>query len=352
MIYEVIDEKLNVLTDSWNIPELKLEDYIVSLVNNDENRVLYDVLGEDLLFIKKQIHTNTNKRADLLFLDKNGDAVIVELKKDKGRLGVETQALQYLSDFSNYRGSEFINKFCHEIDIDIIKAFIYDDVNFDLLNSHSRIILVARHFDQTLFSMGKWFAENNISFRCVSYMPLVIGDKKLINFSVVFDQLSINTKYKIQFNDINRKASYFWHVIGDFNQSWWEYLIEKNKISASFTNESGDKGELVLKKYIKGDKILAYASTIGMIGYGEIEDNPKYELVTKGSSDDKLEGLHLHRLSCKWKYVLKDTTEAIKSSKLKEYSIHHPFQTSSEIKNGDVEKLIQDFKNNPNVTSL
>lgn len=352
MIFEAKDDKLKTLTGTWDVPELKLEELIVSLVDKKENRVLYDILGEDLFYINKQIYTNTKKKADLLFIDKNGDAVIVELKKDEGRLGVETQALQYLSDFSNYQGNEFIKKYCKGIDKETIKAFIDDDVDIDSINANSRIILVARHFDPTLFSMGKWFAESNISFRCVSYTPLEIEGKKLISFSVVFDQLSKSTKYKIQFKEKSRKPSVFWHVIGDFDEKWWNYLIDNNQISASFTNEPGDKGEYVLKKYIKGDTILAYASKIGLIGIGEIGENPKYELIKKDSSDDFLKGLHRHRLSCNWQYVLKKLGDSVSAKELKDYKIHHPFQTSSEIRTGDVDRLTEHFKSKEGVIKL
>ncbi|NLF42025.1 MAG: hypothetical protein GX587_04960 [Bacteroidales bacterium] len=52
MIFEAKDDKLKALTGTWDVPELKLEELIVSLVDDTENKVL-DILGEDVFFYKK-----------------------------------------------------------------------------------------------------------------------------------------------------------------------------------------------------------------------------------------------------------------------------------------------------------
>jgi hypothetical protein len=40
--------------------------------------------------------------------DQAGNSVIVELKRQAGSLGVETQTLQYLADFSAFKGRDFL----------------------------------------------------------------------------------------------------------------------------------------------------------------------------------------------------------------------------------------------------
>ena len=348
MIFEKQENKLVKAPNIWDINELELEQLIVSNIDEVNNILDEHIFGEELLLIDKEVKTKSKKRADILALDHNGSAVIIELKKERGRLGVETQALQYLADFSNYKGEDFIKKFCNGIDRDIIENFM--DVEIKNINSQSRIILMARYFDSTLYSMGKWLSDNGVSFKCISYTPLKFENREYINFSVDFELLSNKTIYKLEFtNAEERKPKNFWHIIENFKEGdlsdseWWSYLIENNIITANFDNSEGDKGERILKKYIRGDKIFAYKSGKGIIGYGIIE-NPKYKLIKRGDKDDVMNGYHMHRLQCKWKYVVEDLNKAIKPGVLKDkYKIHHPFMTSSEIKNGDINLLLNDF---------
>ena len=113
MLYE-INENSNLLqpiTSTWDPPELKLEQYLITSADSDVKVMAESIFGEPLLLISNQVRTANNKRADILAIDRYGNSVIIELKRDKGRRGVETQALQYLADFSAYKGRNFLKKF-------------------------------------------------------------------------------------------------------------------------------------------------------------------------------------------------------------------------------------------------
>ena len=65
-----------------------------------------------------------------------GNSVIIELKRHSGSLGVDTQALQYLADFSRYKGQNFINHFSkrnHSLDQNI-RGFLGDEVRTEDIN--------------------------------------------------------------------------------------------------------------------------------------------------------------------------------------------------------------------------
>ena len=62
------------------------------------------------------------------------------------------------------------------------------------------------------------------------------------------------------------------------------------QITASFSCQPGDEGERLLKRYVKGDTIIAYAKWHGAVGWGTIENPKSYRLIEKGSADDKLGG--------------------------------------------------------------
>lgn len=95
MLFEV-DEKSQILepvSETWKVSELELEKYIISSQELGVPTLNYSIFNEELLIINNQVCTKTKKRADILALDKMGNAVIIELKRDHESLGVDTQAL-------------------------------------------------------------------------------------------------------------------------------------------------------------------------------------------------------------------------------------------------------------------
>jgi RecB family endonuclease NucS len=93
----------------WEPAELELERYLLS--TEEPDHLERDVFRERLLVVSNQVRTREAKRADILALDKYGNSVIVELKRHAGKLGVDTQALQYLADFLEIQGSRLHRPF-------------------------------------------------------------------------------------------------------------------------------------------------------------------------------------------------------------------------------------------------
>ncbi len=353
MLFEVND-KNNLASPekaNWNLAELDLEALIISGRIDQTNENIIDFFGdEELLIIDNQVGTSDKKRADILAIDKAGNGVVIELKKDKGQLGIETQALQYLADFTRYRGKDFLKKFLvDEEKREQVLGFLGGEIEEKDINKNNRIILVARYFDRTLYSMGEWLCSKNIGFKCISYDPFSINDRKFISFSIVFDK-SPESLYPLQFSSLLRKPGIFWHNIGFNEDKWWHYLIEKKIITANYENQQGDKGENLLKSYIPGDIIIAYANNYGAVGYGKIEAEKEddYQLIIPGTSEDIRDGMHLHRRSIKWEKYSKFVNEGIRPKDVKDkFGIHHPISASTGINSEKgkklMEKMDQDF---------
>jgi hypothetical protein len=271
--------------------------------------------------------------------------VIIELKRDKGKLGVETQALQYLADVSAFRGKALISRFSAKEEQ--IKSFLGGNVPLDNLNRQTRIILVARGFDRSVYAIGEWLASVGVPFRCVQYTPAEIAGTRLLTFSVAFDR-SRDPLYPLSFGSLGRSPQVFWHNIGktgfkNKENQWWQHLLRNRQISASFDNEPGDSGEALLRDYIQGDRIIAYASGYGAAGWGMIE-NPSYKLIKKEEDPfSKSNGKHLHRLEgIVWKDHANKLQDSISSSLIKKkFDIYHPVQTKARIEDGKAEKLIE-----------
>jgi hypothetical protein len=336
----------------WALGELELEKYLIGKdpdgSDDTKDQVLNQhIFGEPqpLLFLKHQAWTRTGKRSDIYALDQAGNVVVIELKRDKGKLGVETQALQYLADISAFKGKALLSLFSKKETE--IKRFIGANISVDQLNRQSRIILMARSFDRSVFAIGEWLASVGVPFRSIQYTPADIGGTRLLTFSVVFDR-SREPLYPLTFGGALRQSpQVFWHNIGSKGfkgkkNAWWQHLLHAGQISASFDNEPGDSGEALLRDYIPGDRIIAYASGHGAVGWGIVE-NPSYELIKPdGDEFSKADGKHLHRLSgIVWKDHTTKLEDAVPSTLFeKQFDIYHPVQTKSRIEDDNAERFI------------
>lgn len=344
MLYEVDERvgRLKPVASSWRPKELTLESYLINHEDDGPSVLSEAVFGEPFLLLSNQVRTRNEKRADILAMDRAGNGVVIELKRDEGRLGVETQALQYLADFSAYKGQRFLKEFENGIlSQDDIAAFIGGNADIDEINRDSRIILVARSFDPTIFSMGEWLSSKGVSFRCITYTPIQIEGKKLVSFSVAFDRTS-GAIFPLNFTSSTRAPGFYWHNIARADQDWWNVLVKNNQIPACFDDAPGDQGEKILTSYIPGDTIVAYAKGLGAVGWGEVSNPAKYRLLPAGDKADYLQGHCLHRLKVKWHAVAQRLADGIPPDVVRdEFGIFHPRSTSVSINAADCKRLIR-----------
>lgn len=155
-LWEISKDQLNEITQS----KLDLESRLETWLDND-----ISILGDDLLTIGRQVITDYGGKLDLLCIDRNGDLVIVELKKDKTAREVIAQALDYASwvkDLSNERvrvianaylltknGSNLENAFCDKFSSEFP----------DILNAQHNIIIVAAQIDSSSERIIKYLSE-------------------------------------------------------------------------------------------------------------------------------------------------------------------------------------------------
>lgn len=345
MLFEIDNDALSPYHSSWAPGELELEQYLITSADTEAQTLVPSVFGEPLLLVSNQVKTRAKKRADILALDRGGNSVIVELKRDKGALGVETQALQYLADFSNYKGRNFINHFSKNstnLENNIL-SFIGGNGRIEDVNKNSRIILVARNFDPTIYSMGEWLSDKGVSFRCIEYTPVEVDSRRFLSFSVAFDR-SPESIFPISFSSSAREPGIFWHNIARADNEWWRFLIQERQIPACFDDSPGDQGERILTSYVSGDKIVAYAKGYGAVGWGVIEKPESYKLIETGCSADRLGGSCLHRLNINWKAAANNLSEGIKPDVIREqFDIYHPLSTSVTIDTKKGQKLLDEL---------
>jgi len=152
--------EINGQNDLREIPKttLDLEERLEDWIEQD-----ISILSEDYLVIGRQVPTDFNKYIDLLCLDRNGDLVIVELKKDKTPRDVVAQALDYAS---------WVNDLSHETIKDIASETLkngktleevfkekFGDEMPDVLNTNHSMIIVASTIDSSTERIVQYLSE-------------------------------------------------------------------------------------------------------------------------------------------------------------------------------------------------
>ncbi len=354
MIFRVDEEKKTLMRDIslWNLKEQHLEEYLLPDASSEIPLLNREIFGEELLFVAKQPITPYKKRPDIVAIDSSGSVVIIELKRNVAAFGVNMQALQYVVEYAHLTGQRFVNYFL-KYSSPLLKEHIENflDTDIETINQKTRIILIAQSFNEALFSMGEWLSSKDIAFRCIEYLPLQICGKRFLNFSIAFDR-SPKSIYSLRSKPTREQPGYFWHNIGAAEDAWWQHLKDVGHLPTSFSNRPGDNGEHILRNYIIGDKIIAYANGYGAIGWGEIE-KINYELLPLGDDKDIQNGFYRHRLKISWRSIASSLEHGISPRELREkFSLHHPRATSNEIKDEKhTQKLIaaleEKFSKNP-----
>ncbi|MFC2020947.1 hypothetical protein ACFLU1_04050 [Chloroflexota bacterium] len=154
-----------------------------------------EVLGEELLIIAKEksYFEGTRERPDLIALDKAGNVVVIELKRDDSGQNTEWQAIKYASYWSKFTVNDIIEVFADylkrkdavstESDEDYASQRIMEFVNdgtLDNINVKQRIFLVSHRYAKEVTSAVNWLIDSyRVSIKCIQLIPYYDSDKEV-----------------------------------------------------------------------------------------------------------------------------------------------------------------------------
>ena len=133
---------------------------------------------------------------DLLGIDKTGNVVIVEIKRDKLPREALAQAIDYASDAAEWT-IEKLGEVCSEysgknLEETLTESFPDVDVENLNINDTQRIILVGFSVESALERMIEWLSDNfnvNINAVVLSYVKTAGGDELLTKTSIISEEL-------------------------------------------------------------------------------------------------------------------------------------------------------------------
>lgn len=156
------------------------------------------ILGEELLVVTSEYDRfdKTNERLDLLAIDKDGNLVVIELKRDDSGRSVDLQAIKYAAYCSTLRLGDLVDLYSRyqkqkgvelskEAAQQIILDFV-DNSDFEDLNDRPRIILVSKEFRPEVTASVLWLRTFGLDISCVKWDPYELSEDCIVlNSSVL-----------------------------------------------------------------------------------------------------------------------------------------------------------------------
>lgn len=153
------------------------------------------ILGKDLVLIGEQIPTKTG-RVDFLAIDRAGNLVVVELKRDRLPRDVLAQAVDYASDIANWdadKVSEICVKYAGQTVQDLLNESFGDiDLGDLMVNKVQRILLVGFSIEEPLQRMIEWLSNTygvSINAVVLTYIKTKSKDELIARTMIIPEEI-------------------------------------------------------------------------------------------------------------------------------------------------------------------
>jgi hypothetical protein len=276
----------------------KFQDFYIEsdLENLLENNPEYFFEDSRILIIGRQVTTNLNTAIDLLGIDKSGNLVVIELKRDKTNRETLAQILEYASFvekldysqlneiFQNYSGDESSLEIYHT---QYFKENLEENVSF---NKSTKLVIVAQEITKEIRQTSLFLRQKGIDIYCASFkyfkskneeqiisIEFVVGEDEFLRGKIQTSSLP-KTSRKEFFDSLDKNGKAVFKKIfefGDTDQLVYRWgsrgfslnvRIENDHISliycypstSTYTQSVYTGYEMILKKVKNSENIIDY----------------------------------------------------------------------------------------------
>ena len=255
-------------------------------------RMFPDILGEELLVVSTEFDKfdNSKNRLDLLAIDRTGNLVVIELKRDSSAEYADLQAIRYaamvsamtidklLPHYKTYQQNTLRLENITEEDLrtKILEFVKFED--FEEFTNRPRIILCSEDFSQAITTTVLWLNQFGVDITCIRIVPYQLDDKiivvphKIIPLQEAEEYLiDIQQKVNQSYSESpkKRKQREFWEKFKDYvskkdssmslqptsNPKWYEVYMGSDEYHVSLLIPNRENF-LGCQFWIKKDKNL------------------------------------------------------------------------------------------------
>ncbi|GAB4240059.1 MAG: hypothetical protein Kow00109_15090 [Acidobacteriota bacterium] len=163
------------------------------------------LLGEDLAIVGEQVQTRSGPM-DFLALDRSGNLVVVELKRDRLPREALAQALDYASDVASWDAdkiSEIFERYAQRpVDEFLGQVFPEEDLAEFTVNRGQRVLLVGFSVEEPLERMIEWLSGSfgvPVNAVVLTYVKTLSGDELIARTMIIPEELDRERAARRQF---------------------------------------------------------------------------------------------------------------------------------------------------------
>lgn len=153
------------------------------------------LIGYDIAIIGRQVMSKSGP-IDLLGIDKSGNLIIIELKRDQLPREALAQSIDYASDVAEW-GIEKISEVCSVYSNKTLEDVLnehFPDIDLENININNtqRIVLIGFSVESSLERMIEWLSDRyNVSINAIvlNYIKTSSGDELLAKTSIISEEL-------------------------------------------------------------------------------------------------------------------------------------------------------------------
>jgi hypothetical protein len=228
------------------------------------------ILDLDLMVLGRQVHTDHGGYIDILGLNKDGDLVIIELKRNKTPRDVIAQCLDYASWVNDLSYEQIVDLYEKSTGKSLQDAYqdFFDDPLPESLNENHQIVIVAASLDDATERIIQFLADkHSVNINAVFFNTFEIEGNQILGRSWLKDPEIIEEK------TTGKRAPWtgFLFVNTGINHGRprdWEMNKQFSFVSAG----GGNRWMKAIKKLNPGDKIFAYIKGEGYVGHGVVKE--------------------------------------------------------------------------------
>jgi hypothetical protein len=244
-LYRVTKDRLEPVKQTSFIEERLLE-------RKDLQRLLkadISVISDDMMVIAEEFGDweESNRRIDLLCLDKQGRLVVVEIKRTEDGGHMELQAIRYAAMVSSMTLDQAIAAYARMLATadaevaarrEILEFLELDSAEEAELTDEVRIVLVSADFSTELTTSVIWLNRHGIDLTCVRLKPYRMGDELLIDAAQIIplpEAADYEIKVRAQAQEIKKVRTARQEI---FRRFWAQYIDRSRGKTALYSNRS------------------------------------------------------------------------------------------------------------------
>lgn len=235
-IYQITESGFNRLSEtSFNAEKIYERKDLQRLLKAN-----IEALSPDLKVIAEEFGewADSNRRIDLLCLDKDANIVVVEIKRTDDGGHMELQAIRYAAMVSTMTFKQLVEahaKFLHlsantdEAEKAILEFLEWDEQNEDDFASEVRIILASADFSREITTSVMWLNQYGLDIRCVRFRPYRMENGALLVDVQQIIPLPEASDYQTRIRAKEREGKQHRAERYDLRLQFWTGLLEHAK---------------------------------------------------------------------------------------------------------------------------